>query len=141
MSTQFSARSLCLLVTVPLCACSTGAEPSSAPPGERGNDGDILIVSGDDTLSGDDINLGGLPSVNAGGGIEGDFDPINNCDPCTFFADSGPVFEDGLDAGVIDRVPAASGSAGPCILEPQPGTLLPANWLRPRVHFRGGTGP
>ena len=32
--------------------------------------------------------------------------------------------------------PAQSG--GPCIVEPQDGTMIPGNWTRPRVYFTGG---
>ena len=33
-----------------------------------------------------------------------------------------------------------SGAAGPCITEPEDGTLFPNNWLRPRVRVPGSTG-
>jgi WD40-like Beta Propeller Repeat len=36
--------------------------------------------------------------------------------------------------------PAGSGdpSGGPCLFEPEPGTLFPSNWLRPRFRFNAG---
>lgn len=48
-------------------------------------------------------------------------------------------------------VPASSGSlfgaagsgdptGGPCVIEPEVGTLFPRNWLRPRFHFNAGAG-
>jgi hypothetical protein len=34
----------------------------------------------------------------------------------------------------------AATTGGPCILEPQDGTLFPNNWLRPRIRFTPGAG-
>jgi hypothetical protein len=28
--------------------------------------------------------------------------------------------------------------AGPCIIEPEPGSLFPRNWLRPRLNLQTG---
>jgi len=64
---------------------------------------------------------------------------------CTDF-DLGPV---GSDAGIdpitlnpdnIDPnlFSGTATGAGPCIVEPQEGTLFPRNWLRPRVNFFNG---
>ena len=63
-----------------------------------------------------------------------------SCNPCTHFS-GGPVFEEGLTAQVAAAFPAPSGAGGPCIIEPQEGSLLPRNWLRPRFHFEGGVAP
>lgn len=45
---------------------------------------------------------------------------------------------EGIDTSQFDG--AAKGS-GPCIIEPQDGTMFPRNWLRPRVNFfKAGSG-
>jgi hypothetical protein len=52
---------------------------------------------------------------------------------CTDFPPS-PIVAGGAPAGAAAQFDAAAGSAaGPCITEPENGTLLPNNWLRPRV--------
>ncbi|MDX2055657.1 MAG: hypothetical protein SFV15_24860 [Polyangiaceae bacterium] len=81
------------------------------------------------------------PTLDLGGAVTDiSIDPTQTCNPCTHFA-GGPVFEDNLGPDIAKNFPSASGASGPCILEPQAGTLLPANWLRPRFHFEGGTAP
>jgi hypothetical protein len=35
---------------------------------------------------------------------------------------------------------ADAAGAGPCIIEPQDGTLIPQNWLRPRIRYQGAPG-
>lgn len=46
------------------------------------------------------------------------------------------------DPGVsMDFCATPSNSGGPCILEPQDGSLFPSNWLRPRVNVSGINGP
>jgi len=61
---------------------------------------------------------------------------------CTDF-DLAPVGSDaGIDATTLnpDKIDpnlfsGAATGAGPCIIEPQEGTMFPRNWLRPRVNF------
>ena len=55
---------------------------------------------------------------------------------CTDFPQD-PINTEGIDTSQFG---SASGS-GPCIIEPQDGTLFPRNWLRPRVNFyNAGSG-
>jgi hypothetical protein len=68
--------------------------------------------------------------------------PVVPCTgPCTDFpaypvlpsADAGPSVPD----DVATRFAPTDGTApGPCIIEPEPKSLLPRNWLRPRVHYK-----
>jgi hypothetical protein len=51
---------------------------------------------------------------------------------CTDFPAS-PVITGGAPAGAAAMFAGAGVGAGPCIAEPESGTLLPNNWLRPRV--------
>lgn len=46
-----------------------------------------------------------------------------------------------VDPGVSTDLCAAPTGPGPCIVEPQSGTLFPNNWLRPRVNVQGISGP
>jgi hypothetical protein len=43
--------------------------------------------------------------------------------------------------GVSTSFCASPSGAGPCIVEPEDGTLFPNNWLRPRVTAQGISGP
>jgi hypothetical protein len=46
-----------------------------------------------------------------------------------------PIIEFGSNPKLFDQ---ASQGSGPCIIEPQDGVMMPANWTRPRVYFSGG---
>ncbi len=56
---------------------------------------------------------------------------------CVVLDSSGPVPLPS-SPGTLFASPAATG--GPCLLEPQDGTLFPNAWLRPRVSFASPTG-
>ena len=51
---------------------------------------------------------------------------------CTDFP-TAPIITGGAPANAPSMFTAAGTAAGPCISEPEDGTLLPNNWLRPRV--------
>ena len=51
-----------------------------------------------------------------------------------------PMFDVGVSRDVAGMFGAPSGAAGPCVTEPENGTLFPNNWLRPRVRVPGSTG-
>jgi len=52
------------------------------------------------------------------------------------------AFDDGgaAPSSLISQFAGASQTGGPCILEPADGTLIPQNWLRPRIRFTPATG-
>jgi hypothetical protein len=82
------------------------------------------VTDGGTDLASTDADGGGIPGCTGPGGKCTDFpvDPI-------------------VDPGVSINLCAAPTGAGPCIMEPQDGTLFPANWLRPRVTAQGLSGP
>jgi hypothetical protein len=47
-----------------------------------------------------------------------------------------PEFDDGAPMTAPSAFQGTPSGAGPCILEPQAGSLFPHNWLRPRVHVQ-----
>ncbi len=51
-----------------------------------------------------------------------------------------PRFDVGVSRDVAGMFGAPTGAAGPCVTEPENGTLFPNNWLRPRVRVPGSTG-
>jgi WD40-like Beta Propeller Repeat len=88
---------------------------------------------------------GGSPGGTGSGGSGGVIVPP--CNPCTDFP-STPIVDTpagGMappaNAGTL-LGPAGSGSptGGPCLIEPEPESLFPRNWLRPRFRFAAGTG-
>jgi hypothetical protein len=55
---------------------------------------------------------------------------------CTDFP-TDPV----VDPGISPNICTAPSGAGPCLLEPEDGSLFPSNWLRPRINASGISGP
>ena len=103
-----------VLASTGIAACGSGDEGSAFDAGTTPND------------AGSDVTLGGdaLPSGDTGPIVRDDF-------PTPIFdtgvpPSSGQLF--GQDAG-------ASASGGPCLYEPELGSLFPNNWLRPRFRF------
>ena len=111
----------------------------------------LLLACAGSTLSSPTIGTGGSPT---GGGTGGSLGPGNGgshaggagggsspgaCPGgCNDFGATafGPDGTNTLPAGAMQAfagTPASSG--GPCLLEPQDGTLLPNNWLRPRFSW------
>ena len=67
-------------------------------------------------------------------GVDANFTGIPECETCNDFP-AQPIFEDGLGADAAAVFSAAPSGAGPCIIEPRDGMLIPANMLRPRIRF------
>jgi hypothetical protein len=110
-------------------ACATAKQDQNFPGGS-GSSGSNGGGFGGDAGFGD-INPGG------GGG------PIGTCvtsracsSSCSDFP-SSPI----LDGNASQFNASSSTSGGPCILEPGDGTLVPNNWVRPRIRWTGGSGP
>lgn len=109
-----SASLLALLGSV-ACAPGTGADAGEGGDDDEGGDGDgdgdIIIGDGD----GDGVII---PGGTAWPGPE------------------SPVIDEGAPADVASLFSGASAGAN-CVLEPQDGTMMPKNWLRPRFRVSG----
>lgn len=80
---------------------------------------------------------GGGGGVNTGSGGRITAMPCNGPGgKCTDFP-TDPI----VDPGVATNFCNAPSGAGPCIIEPEDGSLFPQNWLRPRVNASGINGP
>ena len=134
-----------LVLTTPLAAlvyaaCTTAGGGGTGSPS-----------SGPNGVGGSSAN-GGNPGFNASsvggsGTTSSQFDSVEpkcaaNCtdfDPVAAASDAGvtaaQLNPDNIDPNLFNG--AASG-AGPCIIEPQDGSLFPRNWLRARVNFFSG---
>ncbi len=96
----------------------------------------VAIGSGCAGVKGAD-GAGGTTGVHTGAG--GRPAPVRCSGPnglCTDFP-TDPL----VDPGISTSVCSAPSGAGPCIVEPQDGSLFPNNWLRPRVNVQGISGP
>ncbi len=89
------------------------------------------VKTGGDSNSGGGGTGGGGVHVGAGGHV------VQLCNGlCTDFPTS-PI----VDPGLATNFCSSPSGAGPCILEPEEGSLFPSNWLRPRVNVSGVSGP
>jgi len=124
-------------------ACSAGGGPGtggvgSGDQGGASGSGGIKASGG----SGGTINPGGgTISVGATSGTGPMDDPdirMPKCsEQCSDLASSGPILDPGLTSSVEGMFSGNPSGAGPCVLEPGDNTLVPYNWLRPRVHISG----
>src|SRR5450631_2943628 len=124
--------SLCFSL-LPACSASGGGKGSPAHGTNNGQAG-----------SGSSIDPGGA----SGGGLAIDPGQVQADAPdarkplcttgCTDFP-AAPIL-DGVDASVATQFSAAPSGAGPCILEPLDGSMVPYNWTRERVHFKAAAG-
>ena len=118
-----------------LCAASAGAAASCGSSGSTASTTTSTTTGtggAQPTTSGSgEGGTGGLSFTTATGGLSGPFadfpkEPI--IDP------SAPATAPGLFGDASSGDP----SGGPCLFEPEPGTLFPSNWLRPRFRFSAG---
>ena len=121
------ARPLALLGSLCLALGCAGVKQVSSP-GSGGSG------------SGASTGSGGNGSTGAGGTSA----PITACNgPCTDFPTT-PIIDGSANGGSAATIFGAAGSGnssgGPCIFEPQNGTLFPNNWLRPRFSWAAPSG-
>jgi hypothetical protein len=83
-------------------------------------------------LPGGGVDFG--DGIAADPGVDEDFTGIPDCESCQDFP-AQPLFEDGLGQDAAALFNGAASGAGPCIIEPRDGMMIPANMLRPRVRF------
>jgi len=117
-------RRIFALLPVVTFACAANSAPSSRANGSGGNTGDGVGGSGIIT------NTGGSGPV------------IPGCSKdCTDFQ-TAVIFDGAATADVATKFgdPSTGGPAAACIIEPAPGSMVPRNWWRPRVHFTAQPG-
>ncbi|HTV24029.1 MAG TPA: hypothetical protein VMG12_35300 [Polyangiaceae bacterium] len=116
--------------------CSAGGgETGGVNVGESGrgsSSDDAQDVDFGSQVPGSGLDFGS--DIAPGPGVDANFTGIPECETCQDFP-AQPLFEDGLGADAAAAFNAAPSGAGPCIIEPRDGMLIPANMLRPRVRF------
>jgi hypothetical protein len=109
-------------------ACSAGGTGSSGNP--NGNINNTGTHSGGNSGFNAGVGGNGYNPGDAGSQFES---TAPTCDKCTDFpTDALTQNPENIDTSLFAS--PATGT-GPCIIEPQDGTLFPRNWLRPRVNF------
>jgi len=95
--------------------------------------------TGGSSAKGGSFGSGGV-STGSGGSV---ITPTGCNGPCTDFeptaSSPNPIFQVNVPTDVGGKFGAPSGS-GPCVTEPEDGSLFPNNWLQPRVRVPGNTG-
>src|SRR5450631_3599752 len=94
--------------------------------------------SGGSSAKGGSNGSGGV-STGSGGNV---ITPTGCNGPCTDFeptaSNPNPIFQVNVSTDVGGMFGQPSGS-GPCVTEPEDGSLFPNNWLRPRVRVPGAS--
>jgi len=77
------------------------------------------------------------PDTGAGATDDGGDIPLFDSGPTVHDDFKEPIFADGAPASAVQvfAKPDATAGAGPCLFEPELGSLFPTNWLRPRFRF------
>ena len=95
--------------------------------------------TGGSSAKGGSTGSGGV-STGAGGSV---ITPSGCNGQCTDFeptaSNPNPIFQVNVPTDVSGMFGTPTGS-GPCVTEPEDGSLFPNNWLPPRVHVPGNTG-
>jgi len=111
-----------------LAACSAGSGVNSsvrgagASTGNSGGSSGLIVPTGGSGSSG--------LALDPDGGL------TPSCTQCTDFPTT-PLMDTGVPANAASQFATAASGTGPCITEPQDGSLFPSNWARPRVNFTG----
>ena len=119
-------------------SCSAGGGDSAGvgigglEPGPS-NDGNAQNADFGGGVPGGGVSFGDELGVD-GPGVDEDFTGIPECEQCQNFP-AQPLFEDGVGQDAAALFASGASGAGPCIIEPRDGMLIPANMLRPRVRF------
>jgi hypothetical protein len=134
-------QSLALVVSIAFAAVGAvtscgGGNTSTNGFGPSGSTG---TATGGATATG----TGGKSSSGSGGGVM--FTGSSGTGPAGPAADfpSAPVVDmtaPANSAALFGPVGSGSASGGPCLYEPEPDTLFPSNWLRPRFSWNAGAG-
>lgn len=115
------------LSTAVLIAAASG---SAASCSEHGSDTTTTTTGGSTSGSGGSGGQSSSSTLSSGNGGEGGFIQTVHNDFAV------PVLDGDVPAGAPALFAAPDpGSGGPCLFEPEIGTLFPRNWLRPRFRF------
>jgi hypothetical protein len=124
------------LVLALLAACSSPrVTERGGNQGGRGGAGGFNI--GGSGGAGGSSAAGGSTGLPLPGGPAGMVAPCS--ERCRDFP-TEPILEPGTPATAPGMFGGTPTGTGPCLVEPEPGTLFPQQWLRPRIKWTGSTG-
>jgi hypothetical protein len=124
-----------------LAACSASGDPPGGGDisgGTGGSTGGVGITGGTGGVigtGGSIVATGGTSSGGTGGEDPEQRTPL--CDSGCADLASDPIIDEGTDSGAPGMFSGTASGTGPCILEPGDNSLVPFNWLRPRVKIAG----
>ncbi len=130
------------LVVVAACSASgSGTTPGTDLSGGTSATGGIVASGGSGGSLGGSAGTimasgGSLPVGGTGAEDPDAREPLCTAD-CADLASDGPLLDDGVPANAPDMFGGSASGSGPCILEPGDHSLVPFNWLRPRVKIGG----
>jgi len=145
-----AAGAFLILSMVTSASCGTGQAPETYPAGEGGlidgdtGGGDLGVVA-PGPEGGESGSFGSSSGSGDGGDAGGgDITCLTLERPCTTACTdfpSAPFIDQNTPANAASYFTAGDGAgAGPCLVDPTPGTLIPQNWLRPRFRVVPATG-
>lgn len=112
---------------------SSGAVGGTLTGGVGGGTGGVIATGGN---AGSIVTTGG--SSTGGTTMEDPDQRVPLCESgCGDLAGGDPIIDEGTDEDAPGMFSGTASGAGPCILEPGDNTLVPFNWLRPRVKIGG----
>jgi hypothetical protein len=125
-----------------LAACSASGDP---PPGgdvgtggTGGGAGGVGITGGVGGVIGTGGSIVATGGSSTGGtGMEDPDQRVPLCESSCADLAGDPIIDEGTDSGAPGMFSGTASGAGPCILEPGDNSLVPFNWLRPRVKIAG----
>jgi hypothetical protein len=140
-----SSRSSLALITVlaaTVCAAATACGSSTAAKKGAGGAGagsfTTASSSSGSTSGGGSSSAAGLNGAGGGfffdGGLDGPSGPFSDFPSAPIVDMSAPANAATLFAG-SDAGTGGASSSGPCLYEPEPDTLYPNNWVRPRFSW------
>ena len=119
---------------VSVLGCSAGQASNGSGP--RGNPGSSQAGNSATNIDPGLGSAGGLNTIP--GGDAPDAREPTCASACTDLP-AAPIF-DGVDPSVVSQFSQPASGAGPCIIEPLDGSMVPFNWTRERVHFKAAAG-
>jgi hypothetical protein len=126
----------CLAFGLPFLACAgaqiEGGLPASGGGGNSGGGGTTGPSISTVTLTSTATSVtppdqGAVPEV------------CDNPTACPDFS-SSPIMDTGAPANAASQFSGSPSGSGPCVVEPEDGSLYPYNWTRPRIRWTGTTG-
>ena len=133
---MFKSHAIASLVLVGAFAGCAGAKVGISPSGGNSGNGG----GGGGAGSGLTVNLDAKAPSNTPEPDQGAVpQACDNPSACTDFP-KDPILDGNVPANPGSQFSGSPSGSGPCVIEPEDGSLFPYNWLRPRIKWSGASG-